>query len=722
MTFKKIWHGFLTLLLTAILTVCFLVSLKIYHETRNLPTIPKATLQSDASSNMYAADGTLIWSSALNKRTYVKYRDLPQTYIDLLLATEDRDYFRDKAISPKGLANAALSVVKAKLGRGTVRGGSTIEQQLIKLSVFSTSQKDRNINRKIKEAFLASQMEHNFSKKQILEFYVNKIFLGEGSYGAQTIAKTYYDKPLKELNLSQLAIIAGLGQAGSYYNLYERPKAVEIRRNQVLTSGLHCKVITKKQYFAAKMTPVTAGLKPRHWESQKLAPVQKAHASYISGTLTELANQGYNLEQTPLQIHTNLQIKLDNLVNDTFDHHPEFFQNKRQQAAITIVDPRNGKVISQNGGRFSHDFTHLNRAIMANRSSGSAIKPINDYGPALQYLGWGTGHLLDSSKYHYAGTNITATNFGGASYGMVTMQRALSESMNTPAIRTLDAVGPYRAKTFAGNLGISQKQPIAGSSALGMDASTMQMAAAYSAFANGGTYYQPEYVNYLIFPDLSKKTIKPTGKRVMNKATSYIMNKTLQHVYQDKNGTLHEGYTKALKNLAAKTGTVAYPDNANVPEDSAMDFWTCSYSKSISVALWEGFDHPMRKNSFLWDNQTIKLRAKMWRHLMPKIVKGRDTSDWKRPSGVGGDNNNLYVLNTSIIKPLTGLVPVEITAPEKQVLALSQVKANKQHKYDLPKGYIEGRWKKQYNKISRKATKIDNKLYKHVPTETYDTY
>ena len=722
MTFKKIWHGFLTLLLAGILTTCLLVSFKVYQETKNLPTIPKATLQSDASSNMYAANGKLIWSSALNKRTYVKYRDLPKTYIDLLLATEDRDYFKDKAISTKGVINAGLSLVKAKLGRGEVRGGSTIEQQLIKLSVFSTSQKDRNINRKIKEAFLASQLEHNFSKKQILEFYVNKIFLGEGSYGAQTIAKTYYGKTLKELNLSQLAIIAGLGQAGSYYNLYDRPEAVEIRRNQVLVSGLYCKAITKKEYRKAKNMPVTMGLKKRHWEVQRLAPVQKAHASYIGGTLAELANQGYNLEKTPLQIHTNLDMSLDNIVNDTFDHHPEFFQNKRQQAAITIMDPRNGKVISQNGGRFSHDFTHLNRAIMANRSSGSAIKPINDYGPALQYLGWGTGHLLDSSKYHYAGTNITATNFGGASYGMVTMQRALSESMNTPAIRTLDAVGPYRAKTFAGNLGISQKQPIAGSSALGMDASTMQMAAAYSAFANGGTYYQPEYVNYLIFPDLSKKTIKPNGKRVMNKATSYIMNKTLQHVYQDKNGTLHGGYTKALKNLAAKTGTVAYPDNANVPEDSAMDFWTCSYSKSISVALWEGFDHPMRKNSFLWDNQTIKLRAKMWRHLMPKIVKGRDTSDWKRPRGVGGDSNDLYVLNTSVVKPLTGLVPVEITAPEKQVLALNQVKANKQRKYDLPKGYIEGRWKKQYNKISRKATKIDNKLYKHVPTETYDTY
>lgn len=720
MKLKKIGHFILTSIFSIFLIACVLVSYHVYQQTRNLPTISKETLQSDASSNMYARDGQLIWSSAINKRTYVKYQDLPQDYIKLLLATEDRGYFHDRAISPKGVAGAAVSLVKAKLGKGTVRGGSTIEQQLIKLSVFSTSQKDRNIDRKIKEAFLASQMEHNFSKKQILEFYVNKIFLGEGSYGAQTIAKTYYGKPLKELNLSQLAIIAGLGQAGSYYNLYDRPQVVEIRRNQVLKSGLTCKAITKKQYLTAKNTPIQAGLKKRHWEAHELAPMQKAHAAYISGTLTELANQGYNLDKTPLQIHTNLDVKLNELVNDTFDNHPEFFQNKRQQAAMTIMNPQNGQVLAQNGGRFNHKFTNLNRAIETNRSSGSAIKPINVYGPALQYLGWGTGHMLDSSKYTYAGTNITATNFGGASYGMVTMKRALAESLNTPAIRTLDAVGPYRAKVFANNLGIDQEKPIAGSSALGMNASTLQMAAAYSAFANGGTYYEPEYVNYLIFPDRSKRQMKPSHQRAMSPAASYIMNKTLQQVYRAKNGTLHDGYTRRLKNMAAKTGTVAYPNHANVPDDSAMDFWTCSYNKDISIALWEGFDQPMKPNNFLWDQQTIKLRARLWRYLVPKIVQGKDMSDWKRPKGVGGDSANLYVLQRSIIKPLTGLTPIKLTKQEQQVIAIKKVKQNRQRQFDIPKDYDLGEWKKRFNQVSRKATKQDNKQYKHVPTETYD--
>ena len=209
----------------------------VHKYTKNLPTITKRSLTSDASSNMYASNGKLIWSSAVNKRIYVKYKDIPQDYINLLLSTEDRGFYQDRGISPKGLINAGLSYAKEKAHLGQARGGSSIEQQLIKLSVFSTSVKDRNVKRKIKEMFLAQQLDHNYSKNKILEMYINKIYLGEGSYGAQTIAKTYYNKTLKQLNLSQLAIIAGLGQAGSYYNLYDNPNAVKIRRNQVLAAG-----------------------------------------------------------------------------------------------------------------------------------------------------------------------------------------------------------------------------------------------------------------------------------------------------------------------------------------------------------------------------------------------------------------------------------------------------------------------------------------------------
>lgn len=690
----------------------------IHHETKNLPTITKQTLRSDASSNMYSANGHLIWSSAVNKRVYVKYKDLPKNYINLLLSTEDRTFFQDSALNGKGLLNAGISFLKSKFNLGAARGGSTLEQQLIKLSVFSTSAKDRNINRKIKEAFLAEQLDHNYTKKQILEMYVNKIYLGEGCYGAQTIAKTYWDKPLNKLNLSQLAIVVGIGQAGSYYNLYDRPNVTKIRRNQVLKAALANHKITKSQYNDALNTPIRQGLKKRYWQGKRLEPVEKRYASFINSTLMELTNAGYDLTKTPLQIHTSLDEKISNIVNTTFNKHPEFYQNKRQQAAITIANPKTGHIIAQNGGRFSHSIVGLNRATMKNRSTGSAIKPINEYGPALQYLGWNTDYMLNSGPYHYAGTNVTATNFGGASYGMVTMRRAIVESLNTPAIRTLDAVGPLRAKTFAGKLGITQKAPIAGSYALGMNASTEQMAMAYASFANGGVYKHPEYINYLIFPDFSRKNLNNKGHRAMSKATAYVMTNMLKDVINDSDGTLHAGKVLGI-HMAAKTGTVAYPYGAHVPDDSAMDFWTCGYTKSLSIALWEGYDNPMKKNSFLWDMNSIKLRGRLWRYLVKHITKGRDNSDWSRPKGVAGYGTNLSVVHTTHIKTLHNLAPAQIQPSVNDVMHVKHVVKNKQKQYTVPKHYTIGQWEVKFNKAKKKAEKEDNRLYKKVPSQEY---
>lgn len=703
---RKILWTFITLGIASLLAGVFII----YHYTKGLPTITKSSLQSDASSNMYASNGRKIWSSAINKRIYVKYQDLPKTYINLLLSTEDRNFYHDRGVSPKGFANAVLSYGKSNLGLGEARGGSSLEQQLIKLTAYSTSMKDRTIKRKVQEMFLAQQLDHNFSKNKILELYVNKIFLGEGSYGAQTIAHTYFGKDLRKLNLSQLAIIAGLGQAGSYYNLYDRPNAVKIRRNQVLKAALSDNKITKEQYRKAKSESVTYGLKKRYWEGLKLKPIEEKHASFINSALTELSNSGYDLTKTPLQIHTSLDEKIDNEVRITFDKHPEFFQNHKQQAAITITDPRTGHVLSQNGGRFTHNVVGLNRATSTQRSTGSSIKPINDYGPALEYLGWNTEKMLDSSPYHYAGTTINATNFGGASYGMVTMQRAISESMNTPAIRTLDAVGPTLAKMYTGKLGISQKEPIAGSYALGMNASTAQMASAYGAYANYGVYKSTEYINYLVFPDESVKHLNDKGKQVITPATAYIMTQLLKHVITDKNGTLHQGEIKGLK-MAAKTGTVAYPNDAKVPDDSAMDFWTVGYTRNLVIALWEGYDRPMAKDGFLWDMKSITLRAKLWKHLIPKITKGRVNKDWYRPKGVIGSGDNLRVAHPLKYHPLTKTIPTKFNRYQEGLYDIKTVKKNPQTRYDIPKNYHTNSWRKAYDKAKAKQEKQDDKLY-----------
>ena len=679
---------------------------KVRSILKTVPTITKQTLRSPASSKMYAANGKLIWSSEVNKRIYVKYKDIPENYIKLLLATEDKTYFQDKGISIKGLTNAVISYAGSKFGLMQARGGSTIEQQLIKLSVFSTSTKDVTITRKLKEMFLANQLDHNFSKKKILELYANKIYLGEGSYGIQTIAHTYWGKDLKKLDLAQLAIIAGVSQAGSYYNLYDRPNAVKAKRNQVLTNARKEGLISHADYVKAINESVTKGLKKRRKPKQL-----PEYSAFVSSALKEVADKGYDLTKTPLQIYTSLDTKLQGIVNTTFNK-PEFFQNSRQQAAITITNPKNGLVLAQKGSRKKAQITDLNRAIATNRSTGSSIKPIVDYGPAFEYLGYSTNTILNSGAYHYAGTNVTATNWGRYSYGNVTLTRALIESMNTPAIRTLDAVGPTRAAVFAKKLGITQSKPLAGSSALGVDASTEQMSAAYGAYANGGTYRSANYLTKLVFPDNSVKNMKTKGKRAMSEATSYIMTKILEQVITNKNGTLNLGKVNGI-HMAAKTGTVAYPANANVPDDSAMDFWTCGYTKDLSIALWEGYDAPMKKNSFLWEQATINRRGALWKYMVSRLTKGRDNSNWKRPSGVGTNYaGGLYVTKGIKIKTISGISTPSNVPTSSKFFKIDEVKQNKQKEYQVPKNYKSGAWQSSVSKKADSQSKTDNKLYK----------
>ena len=225
-----------TLKLGLLLSIVGLIAGIIYTSNivKEAPEINEQMLvnATGGTTTMYDANGNIIYKDYSHKRDYIKIEDAPKLYKDLLLNTENKNFYKEKGVSPEGFLNALIGFIKKG---NNARGGSTIEQQLIKNLVFSSGVKDRNINRKIKEAWLSFQMDNNFSKDKILEWYINLIFLGENSYGANTISNTYYGKPLSEIKgntpeeISKLAIIAGLGQSPSLYNLYDNPDAVKER-------------------------------------------------------------------------------------------------------------------------------------------------------------------------------------------------------------------------------------------------------------------------------------------------------------------------------------------------------------------------------------------------------------------------------------------------------------------------------------------------------------
>lgn len=560
-------------------------------------------------------------------------------YVDLLLNTENKEYWSEKGYSLKGLTNAGISFVKSKVQGGEARGGSTIEQQLIKNLVFSTSTKDRTIDRKIKELWLSTQMNKNFSKEQILEWYINLIFMGEGSYGANTIALTYYGKPLTEFKdrspetISKLAIISGLGQSPSLYNLYDNPEAVEKRRNIVLTMAKDSGVISQEEFDKAKNVKVTSGLTERHWRNKDNVKTLKTHNAYIQSALQQVSEMGYDLSKTSMQIHTGLDKKTDAWVKTKFDTSP-YYKSKEQQVAATIIDPKSGFVMAEYGGRYTEPHG-INRATSRNRSSGSAIKPFLSYGTAIEFFNYGSGHRLDSSNYVYPGTNFVARNYGGATYGYVDMTFALKMSLNTPTNRLLDqVVGSKNAKDFLAGMDMDVKESYGGSDALGLNVSTRDLANASATLARDGIHKKPQYISKIKFDDGSERKVEFEEKRAMRESTAFILKKMMNEVPK-KGGTAEDAAIPAFRGYAVKTGTVGYgPEVYWHPAGAASDSWIVGTTKNVSMAIWLGYDTPNKVGHYNYDQ--AKTYKYLFREIMLHLNRGKDTSDWVQPSTVRG--------------------------------------------------------------------------------------
>lgn len=622
-------------------TLLFAVGLYITPIIMDSPEITENTLinATAGTTKMYDRQGNLIYLDSEMLRDYIKIDVTPQLYKDLLLSTENKDYYTENGFSLKGWINAGMSLFKEKvLKQGEARGGSTIENQLIKNLVFSTNAVDRTIERKIKENYLSIQMDKNFTKDQILEWYINLIYLGENSYGANTVAITYYGNGLETLSdrspqtISKLAIIAGLGQSPSAYNLYDNPEAVEKRRNEVLYKAHLDEVITDDEYNQALAIPVQEGLKERFWRNNEVIAIINQNSAYVSSALEQVKELGYDIKRTPLQIHTGLNQETNTHVKNTFDNYWGY-EDDQQQIATTVIDNHTGLVLAEYGGRYSEAFG-LNRATQRTRSSGSAIKPFLSYGPAIEYFGFGSGYRLDSSPYLYPGTNFVANNYGGAVYGIVDMAFALKLSLNTPANRLLDGtIGSSNAKRFLSGFGLDIQESYGGSDALGLHISTRDLAGGFYTLANGGIYQKPQYITKIVFNDGSEKQISFEKKRAMKESTAYILNQMLEEV-PTPSGTAIFAQIPEYAGYAVKTGTVGYANDDGVwrPDSAAMDNWIAGTTKNVSIAVWTGYDSPNEPNNYIsYGNRSYQI---LFKDLMLHFNNGKDTSDWSKPNTV----------------------------------------------------------------------------------------
>jgi len=595
-----------------------------FYYVSKAPELSESKLVATTSSKIYDSKNELIADLGAERRVNAQSSDIPIELVNAIVSIEDHRFFNHRGIDSIRILGAFLRNLSS---RGGLQGGSTLTQQLIKLTYFSTSSSDQTISRKAQEAWLAIQLERTATKQEILTYYINKVYMSNGNYGMQTAAENYYGKDLKDLSIPQLALLAGMPQAPNQYDPYSHPEAALERRNLVLSEMQKQGYLTAEQYETAINTPITDGL---HYLKEVIDQVEQ--------------ETGYNLLTTGMEVYTNVdqdvQKRLWDVYNtDEYVNYPD----DEIQAASTIIDVSNGKVIAQLGSRHqaSNVSFGINQAVETNRDWGSTMKPITDYAPALEYdIYDSTAYMLKDVPYNFPGTSTPVYNWDRGYYGNITLQTAIQQSRNVPAVETLDRVGLDKAKGFLNGLGIDYPTMVYANaissntteSGKQYGASSEKMAAAYAAFANGGIYYKPMYINKIVFSDGSSKEFSDQGTRAMKETTAYMMTEMMKTVLYS--GTGRDAYISWLPQ-AGKTGTSNYTDeeienHIKTSQFVAPDEMFVGYTRKYSMAVWTGYSN--RLTPIVGDGFTVA--TSIYRSMMQYLSEDDHPGDWTMPEGL----------------------------------------------------------------------------------------
>lgn len=685
-------------------------------------SVNASELTQNPNSEIYASDGkTLIWTNSKYQHRHLSLSDTPEVMIDLLTSTEDKDFWKNDGYSVTGFAHALSGK----------RGGSTITQQLVKNMRFvgkNISDKDR----KIQEIAIAINLTKRFSKKQILEAYLNKIGFLESSYGFDTAMYLLYGKDIKkdatsDLDIAQYATIVGMLQNPTMFNPRLHPKASQNRRNQVLRNAYDNDKISKQRYEAAKKIPIEEGLKEQGWFTQQVYVTSSEHGSYVDSILRQLKKLGYDYESTsnPIKVVSNLNVNENKWLQETASN-PAFYQDDKQQVAIAVTEPKTGNVLAQVGSRNGGPATDLNRAVQTTRSSGSTIKPFLDYAPLIEFAGYSSNSIWQANQTSYAGTNVIVRNYGGYTYGNVTTQFALKMSLNVPAVLALETQQPWMNQVVMSRLGLqnhfmnsdgsmSEVSTFGGSDALGINESVVDFASAFSALANNGVHKTPNYLK-TVEQSGTVSEIKPDEQVAMSPSTAYQLLSMLKTT-MERDGSAKSAAIPELKGYSTKTGTVAYDANAVIYADeehtravgyagnvipglAASDSWLAGTTKSASVAVWTGYDDQSVYGR--WINEQTTTRSDIYTEVMKHFNQGKDSSDWtpttqKVDMNVKNEDRSIDLISNNDLNKLKSLLQSKMKV---QDFVKNDVHADKSQT-EFAKKYDENKLDNQYQSMKQ---------------------
>ena len=619
----------------------------------SVPKLTENKLQSTNSSRIYDGNGSLIADLGSEKRESASTDEIPIILVNAITSIEDKRFFTHRGIDVYRIMGAAIN----NLRHNSTQGGSTLDQQLIKLAYFSTNTSDQTLKRKSQEIWLSLQMERQYTKQEILTFYVNKVYMGNGYYGMKTAAKSYFGKELGDLSVAQAALLAGIPQAPTQYDPYTNPDAAKERRNTVLNEMYEDKNISKEEYVQAKATDISDGLLPL----TNKASYEPYLDNYIKQVIEQVSTEANaDIYSAGLDVYTNLDPDIQKYIWNVYNSNDYIaYPDDKFQVASTIIDVTNGHVVAQLGSRHQDENIALgtNQAVQTDRDWGSTMKPITDYAPAIEKRVYtNTGTTVYDTPYNFPGTSTPVYNWDRKYYGSISLTYAIQKSRNVPAVKALQATGLEYAQSFLKDLGIEYPEMFysnaISSSTTSSDpkygASSEKMAAAYAAFANGGTYYKPSYIKSIKFEDGSTKSYDSKGVEAMSPQTAYMMNSMLKQVLTG--GTATEAYVPGTIN-AGKTGTSSYSDDEyyQVQKESGVyadlivpDETFVGYNTKYAMAIWTGYEN--RKTPLYGSDLNI---AKQIYGLTSRYLNqmyGAGSKDFDMPSGVY--NNGSYVFLT----------------------------------------------------------------------------
>ena len=560
---RNIFLYFLMMMLSAFLAAVAAFNLYL----ASLPPISNFDdIKPNPVTSIYSLDGEVIKTFTVFRFEKVSIDDIPADLKNAVISTEDKNFYKHRGFDTLGLVRSVFANIKA----GSLKqGASTITQQLARILFLSN---ERTFDRKIKELIIAHRIEKTISKNEILELYLNSVYLGSGTYGVLSASKTYFDKELNELTLAEAALIAGLPQAPSVYSPFQNPEAAINRRNQVLKRMYKTGCITKDQYEAAKKEDLHLSTKPRLYSFNK-APY------FIDFVLNELERLGFEeqeISQGGLKIYTTLDLKSQVAAQDAIvnDLNAYGLKANKTQMALFAFSPTTGRIYSYVGGK-NYEQSQYDRIVNAIRPPGSAFKPFV-YTAALQQ-GFGVDDIIEDSPISFK--NWSPRNYGSKYRGKMPLWKALAISSNVAAVRLIKKTGADAVITTAREMGITTPLQNDLTIALGSNGVKLyDMVVAYGAFANGGFRVKPYAVErvensrgVVIYENSGPKIVK-----VISFDTAAGMTYMLRKVVEVGTGRA----ANISKAAAGKTGTT----------DDYHDAWFMGYTPDIVAGVWLGND------------------------------------------------------------------------------------------------------------------------------------